>query len=832
SLKKTKSSCSCEGTKILCVGTFDGHILVCNNKLELIADFVVSEFGAIQQLALTNNEYALCCVCLDKQNAVVIQFWSIENILRSKSKDIFCLYERRLNGIPNPLIPATSIAISADVSSVFCGFANGTVIQLQGYFLRDLGSKQDVVFRERDSITDLAILSPRKLSVSTTTQTFVFDIFTRSINILEDNGLAIGCSEVYMQKSLLRANSSFLSVYDLKTLILLKTLHVDGTIQRIFTCFGKVCLLVSRTPSFSSKDHSKIASELTSYFFFILDLEAQLILFQFEIKEGSISNILCTSDDCFFFYDNCPPQQLIRLPQDFLLYKCFEKEEFEKSYLLAKYLKCTEDITRDCALRTALLYFKEGDLKKAIDYFIYAIPFSDSALIIKTYLERRLLGCLLRYLEALAAEGYAYSFEQSTLTFLYIKLQRYDSLMTYAKSENCSTELLLPILRKYKCFDQMEALGKIWNMPLVCLEVYREKTLKGKAFQLLESCHDYMDVIEISNHYGIWFINLDPTKFTEKIVEISVNLLNLGKQKNLIVFLKSIYLSTLIQYPELQIRLWDTIKMQTMDPTILKFLNTRKLHSITQREMDCTSLNNESLAILLIKECNGLLDYESSILSLQSVKWTTALDLLYSQKSLISGSSDTIIQKLLKDPNTADHLVDEYDDEAMLHLLKFLVRERTVTNIREDIFFKILESCFIQFEIPIQHLLEILMKDQILTFGDVKNILLKWYSHCSSRIEEKDKQYIHIQKELASNQSQFISIPVEDRLCDNCEGVLKIPFKTYSCLHIIHRDCASESICPKCKSGTLETPSMTYERHESSFHELFSHLSLLESFML
>ncbi|WBW71800.1 ubiquitin-protein ligase E3 involved in vesicle docking Pep5/Vps11-like [Schizosaccharomyces osmophilus] len=829
---KTRSSCSCKGTKISCVGTLDGHILVFNNKLELLADFVACEGGVTQQLELTNNQSALCCVCLDRQNAILIQFWSIRNIHKRTSKDITCLYERRLYGIPNPLIPATSIAISADVSSVFCGFANGILIQLQGDFLRDLGSKQDVVFRERDSITDLAILSPRKLSVSTTTQTFVYNIITKSVNILENNGLAIGCSEVYMQRSLLCANLSFISVYELKTLSLLKTFHVEGTIRRIFTCFGHVCLLVSTTPTLSSRDHSEIISEDTSLWFFILDLESQLILFQFEIEEKSISNILYTSDDCFFFYDNCPPQQLIRLPQDFLLYKCYEKEEFEKSYLLANYLKCTEDIVRDCALRTGLLYFKGGNFEKAIDYFIYAIPFSDSALIIKTYLEHRLLRCLLRYLEALAAEGHAYSFEQSTLIFLYIKFRKFDSLMTYAKSGSCSTELLLPILRKYKCFDQMEALGKIWNMPLVCLEVYQAKELKEKAFQLLENCHDYIDVIEISNHYGTWFINSDPSKFTEKMVKVSLSLLNLRKEKNLIMFLKSVYLSTYVQHPDLQMRLWDAIKLQTIEPMVLKFVNTRKLHSLIQREMDDVSSKNETEAILLIKDCNSLLDYESSILSLQSVRWSNALDLLYSQKSLISGSNDTIIQKLLKDPNTADHLIDRYDDEAILQLLRFLVRERSVANLREDLFFKVLESSFIQFEIPIQHLLDILMKDQALTLGTVKRILLKWETHCSSRIKENDRQYTHLQKELASNQSQLNFIPIEDQLCDNCEGVLKIPFNTYSCLHIVHRDCASESICAKCKSGVLETPPTNYEKHTSSFHELFSQLSLLESFML
>ncbi|EPY53345.1 zinc finger protein Pep5/Vps11-like protein [Schizosaccharomyces cryophilus OY26] len=829
---KSRTSCSCEGTKILSVGTLDGHILVFNSKFELLVDFVACEGGVTQQLQLTNNQSALCCICLDKQNAILIQFWSVKNVRKRISNDVVCLYERRLYGIPNPLFPATSIAISADVSFVFCGFANGTVIQLQGDFLRDLGSKQDVVFRERDSITNLAILSPRKLFVSTTTQTFLYDIFAKSIETLENSGLAIGCSEVFMQRSLVCANSSFISVYDAKNVSLLKTLHVEGTIQKIFSCFGYVCLLVSTTPSLSTQSDGNITNEETSLWFSILDLESQLTLFHFEIKEKSISNILYASDDCFFFYDDYPPQQLIRLPQDFVLYKCFETEEFEKSYLLANYLKCSKDIIRDCALRTALQYFEGGQSEKAIDYFIYAIPFSDSALIIKTYLEKRLLKCLLRYLEALAAEGHAYSFEQSTLIFLYVKLRKFNSLMTYAKSGTCSTELLLPILRKYKCFDQMEALGKIWNMPFVCLEVYQEKNLKEKAFHFLENCHDYIDMIGISNQFGTWFINSDPLRFTDKMAEVSVSLLKLGKEKNLITFLKAVYLSTFMQQPDLQMRLWDTVKVHSKDPIVLKFINTRKLHALIQKEMKCMNPDNESEAFLLIKDCKGLLDYESSILSLQAVHWSNALDLLYSQKSLNSGSNDTIIQKLLKDPKTADHLTEIYDDEAMLHLLRFLVQERSITNVHEDLFFKILENCFIQFKIPIQHILDILMKDQTLTLGTIKKLLLRWETHCSSRIDENDRQYTYLQKELVSNQSQLNSIPTEDQLCDTCEGVLKIPFSSYSCLHLVHRDCATESICPKCKSGVLDVPPINHDKHPSSFHELFSQLSLLESFML
>ncbi|CAB09996.4 ubiquitin-protein ligase E3 involved in vesicle docking Pep5/Vps11-like [Schizosaccharomyces pombe] len=818
-----KISCIGKSTKRIAIGTLDGRIVILNSRLQLIRDFYACEQGIVQQIYITADQSALCCVVLDKQNFVYLQFWSLNPSKKTNSNSPLCLYEHRLYGIPNPPFPATSLYVSIDIKTVVCGFANGLVIRVEGDFVRDLGSRQDIILREKDSITNLILYSPKKLFVSTTTQVMVYKIKNNTKKVISNHGIPLFCSIQYQGKYIMCAGGSFLSVYTTPDMQLQNTYCVDGTFELLFSSFGLVFVVYTRKNGENGLENNSSIREIKA-----LDVEKRYVLYE-SLLEQSYDNIFFNSFDCIFFSSTKVPCQLIRLPSDFVLCKMKGKKEHKDAFKIANYLGSPEDTIRECALAAAGECRQQLNFQDATYYYIEAIPFSDSAEIIKFYLEKKLIKELTSYLEALSAKGFAFSHEISTLIYLYIKLRKLDKLTEYVSG--CPTEISLPILRKYKCLDQMELLGTIRKLPNVCMEVYQEKGDVEKAFNHLQVCN-LPELLRTSNSFGIWLFNSDPMRFMKEAIR-NIEILNSqGKDKELSNILKIVYLGIFSQNVQIQLIFLDELLKSKKSENVLKFIYTRKLYALMQKELQHSNPQNELDALQIIHDSQGLLDYESSILCLQAVSWKQVTDLLYSHLSLKEGQDDSLIQQIISDPETVKTLSETYSSEDALHVLKFFVRERSITNKYEDILYKILEACFMQFRIPIQHVLNILVKDGTLNFCFLKPLLLKWMNDYETRIHQNDDEIQVIKNDIEKKRQLLGTIQDSEKVCDNCEGLLDVPFVSYSCLHLVHRDCATETVCPKCKAGYLDKKNSHDQKKTSTFSELFHDFESIDSVML
>ncbi|OUT21772.1 hypothetical protein CAS74_002748 [Pichia kudriavzevii] len=292
--------------------------------------------------------------------------------------------------------PMTCFAHINDLSILAFGFSNGSVIIVRGDLIHDRGSRQRIIYQDKEPITSVTFKSNDLLYASTFSKIFTLSTSGRNDRkierLLDDNeGADLDCTCLY-GSSLLVSRESCFQFYDTKGKTRSIQLSIPKKKTHLYHDRYLVCISETSTTDFSE-------SSISSNKLLILDLKNNFVVFN-QLITSAVSDIFEIWEDLYVLVMD---GSLLRLHEKNI------KENIEilvKSDLFPLALKLINEnrkaFTDNEVMNIEKLYgfylYNRNDFGAAIDQFIACIPLGKTSEIISMFKGSSKIQYLIRYI--------------------------------------------------------------------------------------------------------------------------------------------------------------------------------------------------------------------------------------------------------------------------------------------------------------------------------------------------------------------------------------------------------------------------------------------------
>ena len=390
-----------------------------------------------------------------------LKLWSLDKLLNPhynmKKFDYNSSYHTICtitNGSNN--YPMTCFTYSLDYTALTFGFSNGTVILVRGDLLHDRGSRQRVIYENKEPITSISFRDEMTLYICTVSK--IFTLSTTGKNnghwdkILDDKeGADIDCSSTYTEsnnskgRALLVARDNCFQFYHLKG----KSHSIQMNIpkRRLYVYKNRYALFLSFVNSNLTE-----SSIISSNKLIVLDMKNNYIVYNQSISSSIFEVFECWND-------------LYMLLSDGSLLRLHEKPIKENVNILVKSdlfqiaIKLTNESSEEFSQeeimklkkRYGLFLYDKGEFADSIDQFIECIPLGKTSEVISKFKESSKIHHLIKYLQKMVDLEISTPNHINLLLTSFCKLKKNDEFVNFINGIKIDDDF--DIVEKYKAFD-------------------------------------------------------------------------------------------------------------------------------------------------------------------------------------------------------------------------------------------------------------------------------------------------------------------------------------------------------------------------------------------
>lgn len=486
-------SAICSADKVMVIATNQTTIKLFDSQFVKKYEFNCYDLGwSITKLAYfkstNNNSNGFLVTIAERQGyPLSLKLWSLDKLLNPqynmKKFDYNSSYHtvcNITNGANN--YPLTCFQYSKDYSLLVFGFSNGTVILVRGDLLHDRGSKQRIIYENKEPITSINFRDDLTLYVSTVSK--VFTLSTTGKNhghldrILDDKeGCDINCSATLIDSknrnvnSLLIARNDCFQFYNLKG----KSHSIQMNIQknRVFIYKNRYVLFLTLINSTLTE-----SSIISSNKLIILDLKNNYIVYNQSIS-SSIFDIFESWDALYVFLMDGSLLKLNEKPLKENVNILVNNELFPIAIKLSNESSSEFTDTEKMELKKMYGYhlYNKGEFGDAIDQFIQCINLGKTSEIISKFKESANIPYLIKYLEKIVELKISTPNHINLLLTSYCKLKRTEDFAQFVNNikidddfestepfKNFDLNLIIQLCKENEYYDLALLIAQKFNL--------------------------------------------------------------------------------------------------------------------------------------------------------------------------------------------------------------------------------------------------------------------------------------------------------------------------------------------------------------------------------
>lgn len=457
-------SAICSTNKYIAIATNQSVIKLIDSQFEKKYQFQCYDLGwTITKLAffygLKHNSNGFLVTIAERQGLPLsLKLWNLDKLLNPqynmKKFDYNSTYHTICtvtNGQNN--YPMTCFSYSKDYSIFAFGYSNGSVILVRGDILHDRGSKQRLIYENKEPITSINFKDNLTLYISTISK--IFTLSTTGKNnghldkILDDKeGSDINCSDIYLENNnrlLLTGRDECFQFYNLKGKS--HSIQLNIPKKRIFVYRNRYVLFLSYTNSNLTE-----SSIISSNRLIIIDLKNKYIVYNQSIS-SSIFDIFEYCDDLYVFLSDGSLLKLHEKPLKENIQILKNNELFQIAIKLTN--ESSSEFSKTDIMNLKKSYgfylYEKGEFSDSIEQFMQCIPLGKTSEIISKFKESSKIQYLVKYLEKMIELEVSTADHINLLLISYCKLKRKDDFILFIN--NIEVDEDFDILKKHKEFD-------------------------------------------------------------------------------------------------------------------------------------------------------------------------------------------------------------------------------------------------------------------------------------------------------------------------------------------------------------------------------------------
>lgn len=457
-------SAVCTADDLIAIATGQCIIKFINDKLENFFEFQPYEIGwSITKLSYFNpytdnsTHNGFLVTIAEKQGLPIqLKLWNLSKIMDPKYNLSKFNYNSSYHTLCNISNGANTYPLTCfdhyDNYTILCfGFSNGTVILLRGDLLHDRGSRQRIIYENKEPIMSVHFRDETNLYVTTVSKTFT--LLTNGKNnghfnkVLDDKlGSDINCACITNEKTLIVARDDNIQSYNLKGKYHAIQLNIPK--RRMYLYKNRYILFLTFINSNLTEN-----SIISNNKLIIFDLKYNYIVFNQAIAH-SIFDIFEAWNDIYVFLS------------DGSLLKIHEKSLTEKINILKSRelfqiaIKLTNEANPgDYSSKDSMMLrknygnylYNKGEFVDSINQFIQCIQLGKTSEIISKFSESSKIQYLVKYLEKLVELKVSTDNHINLLLTSYCKLKRFEEFEEFIN--NIKADEDFEIIEEYKKFD-------------------------------------------------------------------------------------------------------------------------------------------------------------------------------------------------------------------------------------------------------------------------------------------------------------------------------------------------------------------------------------------
>lgn len=458
-------SAICSAGKYIAIVTNQNVVKLINSQFEKVYQFQCYDIGwTITKMSFfngiknTTSSGFLVTIAERQGQPLSLKLWSFDKILNPqyilKKFDYNSSYHticNITNGSNN--YPMTCFTYSKDYSVLVLGFSNGTVILVRGDLLHDRGSKQRVIYENKEPITSINFRDDLVLYITTVSKVFTLSTTGKNNGHLdrildEKEGADINCIGTCIENthtSLLIAKDDCFQFFNLKGKSHLIQLNIPK--KRIYIYKNRYVLFLSFINSNLTE-----SSIISNNRLIILDLKNNYIVYNQSIS-STIFDIFEGWDDLYVLLLDGSLLKLHEKPLKENVQILKNNELFQIAIKLA--IESSNEFTKSEIMNLKKSYgfnlYDKGEYNDSMDQFIQCIPLGKTSEIIAKFKESSKIQFLIKYLEKMIDLEVSTPNHVNLLLTSYCKLKNKEDFINFIT--NIEIDEDYETIKKHKVFD-------------------------------------------------------------------------------------------------------------------------------------------------------------------------------------------------------------------------------------------------------------------------------------------------------------------------------------------------------------------------------------------
>ncbi|CAH0045563.1 unnamed protein product [Clonostachys solani] len=434
----------CTGSDSLFLGSRDGTISIISKAWKVVRSFQAHD-AEIKHMRQVEGTSLLVSVSEDLINDPVLKVWALDKLVK-KTNMPTCLSTVHISNARRRF-PISAFTATADLTQIAVGFANGAVTVIRGDLVRDLGSKQRIVYESEEPVTNVQLLADEKLStlfVSTTSRIIKLGLSSRGHGLppktVEDVGCAWECMTLDERTGdVVVARDDAIYTYNLDGRGPPKAYEAP---KKFVTTFQEYIALSCPPSSTNGRDPDSMRRRFGGGATDALFNASTFVLLETDLRIiAHTETLISPARFAFQVWGD-----LYSLSEDGKIYRYHERtlqQRLEMLYQRNMYPLAIE-LAQNSGLdanQQSLIYRKFGDhLYSKADFdgamvqYIRAIDTTEPSQVIRKFLDSQRIQNLIQYLEQLHEHRKATADHTTLLLNCYAKLKDIDKLEKFIKS--------------------------------------------------------------------------------------------------------------------------------------------------------------------------------------------------------------------------------------------------------------------------------------------------------------------------------------------------------------------------------------------------------------
>lgn len=532
-------SAICAAGRYIAIATRQTTVQLIDQNIEKAFSFPCYHEGwTITKLAYCQYEESPFLVTIAERQGypLYLKIWNLNKVMNMKSDkfdlDSSYLTQCSVNNEKNNY-PMTCFAHINDLSILAFGFSNGSVIIVRGDLIHDRGSRQRIIYQDKEPITSVTFKSNDLLYASTFSKIFTLSTSGRNDRkierLLDDNeGADLDCTCLY-GSSLLVSRESCFQFYDTKGKTRSIQLSIPKKKTHLYHDRYLVCISETSTTDFSE-------SSISSNKLLILDLKNNFVVFN-QLITSAVSDIFEIWEDLYVLVMD---GSLLRLHEKNI------KENIEilvKSNLFPLALKLINEnrkaFTDNEVMNIEKLYgfylYNRNDFGAAIDQFIACIPLGKTSEIISMFKGSSKIQYLIRYILKMVELKISTPNHIDLLLTSYCKLKMLPEFERFIRDIETDDDYDIIPTETHKSFDidsiiQLCKDNEYYSLALVIAEKFQlaSKVVSIQIHDLKDpfSALDYINSLPIDDLLRVLvdnvstLLNMLPNETTQLLIDV------------------------------------------------------------------------------------------------------------------------------------------------------------------------------------------------------------------------------------------------------------------------------------------------------------------------